>query len=559
MYKDWSFEPIAHLIGDALTLREKRAVLTYLLENTSYLRTQISKLKLPKNAHGAISEMTEASMMQLMLTCEDADIVVAIDRLVRDGVISVPMGEIRETVINRWRFGRHGLIAQLGTFGVRVESAVAEIAPLRARRLVEQMYQLNNEQDRDELGWRLREESSDSLEAKLENHLRTKPIRESLKNLVLSRRANVIVANSMLGLDDRYDSDEDLISAVLWKLGFAIDDRNDPHADFWRLHDRMVHQTRLSPAGANSPDREEIRGLSASYFVELENILEDSLAFTSWALMNDHYSSAKPFVYRPQVDRLPALQRLSQTKDDDNGLRLTYSEKNTLFPLIHGFERLRFRLEGMESDRGTYERSKLDVPEWVRAQALEAFPFIHTVPFLDLLPESSDTIQKALREVTQRLNGSGISGARNEWLHGRRTLASLERLREGLDGVREAVQQLEESGFVRQLYVRTRMTVDSDGRTLIVLAHPSGRQVSLHRPSTFAWLRLPGTAVSQYVMKSAYFAEPAEALRFVLEVESPYSQMWSDFPKRPRLERGLSMMGQSAVVGGSLSGSIDDG
>ena len=73
------------------------------------------------------------------------------------------------------------------------------------------------------------------------------------------------MATEVLGLDESgYENDEALLSAALWKLGFTIDDRNDPHATFWRLQNRMLQQSRRSLSGINSDDREDIRSVATA-------------------------------------------------------------------------------------------------------------------------------------------------------------------------------------------------------------------------------------------------------------------------------------------------------
>jgi hypothetical protein len=546
IYKDWALDPVILLINEALADDELQKLFGWLLDNSDgILREASQRAGFTLTSGSPNSALARAQIMQLILVCNDKDIVKGLDALTRNGTIQVHAGEIRTPVIRRHtRFGRHRMYAELGSFGVRVRTSRENVAPLRARRLVESMYRMDDAGDRQELEWQLREETSDTVESKLENYLQTRPLRKSLGSLILARKSNVVVATEVLGLDENgYDSDEDLLSAALWKLGFTIDDRSEPHATFWQLHNRMLQQARRSISGASSTDRAEIRSLAGSYFVELEHILDDSLAYTTWALTNDHFMSPKPFVYRPALDRLRSMEILTQRKTDDKNLRLIYGDKNNLFPLAHGYDRLRVRLEEYEDGSEQFERSKNDLPDWVSVQNLEKFPFMHTVPFLDLLLESSGGIKRILEGITSQLKGADISDTRAEWLHDRRSMASLDRLREALESIGGAVRTIEENGFARQLYVRTKDDLDGDGRRTVVLANATGREISFFRPSSFAWLRLPSLAVAQYVMNAARFADPSEALRFTAEVDSPYSKIWEDFPRRPRLDRGRSVLG----------------
>jgi hypothetical protein len=554
IYKDWALDPVILLMGQALTDDELRKLFEWLLDNSDdNLRQAAQGVGLTSSAASFSTSLNRAQLLQLILVCNDKVIVKGLDTLTRNSIIQVPSGEVRTPVLNsQTRFGRHKMHAELGPFGVRIKTAVINVAPLRARRLVESMYRMDDAGDRQELEWQLREETSDTVEAKLENYLQTKPLRKSLGSLILARKSNVVVATEILGLDEGgYDSDDDLLSAALWKLGFTIDDRSEPHATFWQLHNRMLQQARGSVSGANSADRAEIRNLAGSYFVELEHILDDSLAYTTWALTNDHFASPKPFVYRPALDRLRSMEILTQRKTDDKTLRLIYGNKNNLFPLAHGYDRLRVRLEEFEDGREQFKRLKSQLPEWASVQDLEKFPFMHLVPFLDLLPECIINVKRTLEGITSQLGAADISDTRAEWLHDRRSAANLDRLREALESIGGAVRTIEENGFARQLYVRVKDDLDGDGRRTVVFANASGREVSFFRPSSFSWLRLPALGKAQYVMNSARFADPSEALRFTAEMESPYSKMWEDYPRRPRFERGRSVIGESEI---SMSG-----
>ena len=158
------------------------------------------------------------------------------------------------------------------------------------------------------------------------------------------------------------------------------------------------------------------------------------------------------------------------------------------------------------------------------------------------------------RECLQDLVSADISDARNEWLHGRRTSADLDRLKLGLEKVADAVRLVEESGFSRQRYSWLRDEIDGQGRRTSILGNASGRQLALFRPSPFAWLGLPTLSNSWYVMHSARFAEPSEVLRFGVELESAFARLWSDYPRRPaaeRLGRAVAGLGTAENLGGS--------
>lgn len=554
-YQDWASEPIVLLIGDALADGELRKLLTWLLTNTDgYLRTVATSVGAPSLGDNLIAQLNRAQLLQLILAEGSDSISAGLDALVYSGVIPVPYGEIRTPVVNfGTRFGLHGLHAELGRDGIRVLSTGSSIAPLRARRLVERMYRLDNEADREELDWQMREEPSESLDAKLENYLQTKSPREALGGLVLARRSNVVIATASLGLGDiTGTADEKLIDRVLWKLGFSVDGPGEASAEFWNMNEQLRLHTRQGVIGSRPSDLERARGAAANYFVALERFLDETLAYVVWALTTDHYASAKPFVYRPHIDRLDAFNRLNEF-DSSGGSAERLGAKNTLAPLCRCYAKLARYLTDCESRSQGLERSVQDLPDWANVQSLERFPFKHTLAYLDLMPTSRSTIVRVLNDVSERFLFGRVSETRNEWSHGQKqlTTVSLDSLREASGYALEAVRMIDEYGFSRQQYRRISDVIDGDNRRTSVLASPSGRQVSLFGPSPYAWLRLPALTGPQYVMTSARFAEPTECLRFTVEVESTYSRMWNDFPRRPRLQRGRTVAGQPAVPAGA--------
>lgn len=551
-YKDSAFEPVIPLIGDAIVDDELRSLTEWLFDHSNgQVRNAAVSVGLQGDPRSIVSGLDRAQMMQLILTANDDSIMTALDTLVQRGIIEVPPGEIRTPVINRaLRFGRYGMRADLGEFGIRIDTAQTNIAPLRARQLVEQMYMFDKNEDRQELEWQLRKEQGESLEAKLEHYLQTKPPREALNNLILTRRSNVIVAMQHLKLIDGTDESDDLLlNTVLWKLGFEVVDLQPRHQKFLSLHRRMLQHTRQSPVGNLDTELEEVRGVAANYFAELESVLDDSLSYATWALTNDHYVSSKPFIYRPEIDRKSAFELLSETGRRQRPERLVFGDRTTLYPLMRGFALLAQILKSFEGRRDEMVRPEEQLPPWMGIQSLQRFPFMHTIPFLDLLEESRASVVDALREISAELVASDISESRNEWLHGRRTVASVERLRLGLEKVGDAVNRIAESGFARDRYYWVRNETDGDGRRVSVLANGSGRNIKLFRPTPFQWLRLPGLSGSWYTVHLARFAEPSEVLRFGVEFASPYAKMWANYPRRPNTtdqpEQGLALSGSS--------------
>ncbi|GHJ10591.1 hypothetical protein TPA0907_49580 [Micromonospora humidisoli] len=545
-WHDLKGDSLVYLLGDALTIEEMRELTAWLLDNTkNEVRQVAAKVGVRSGPAAAIvSTLNQAELLQLTLMTSDQNIAIGLDSLVANGRILVPLGQVRKPVIRGGDgSGWYQLQPELGRFGIRQSSSGLSLAPQRLRRLVGQMYLLDKESERDELDWQLRGEDAPTLEAKIESYLQKRSPREAVSALLLARKSNFVVAASKIGLaEEVLLSDEDRVNAVLWKLGFPVEDLLDPHRDFWALHEKMGQVTRQSPINPSATDAENIRRYAASFFVKLEDLLKDSLLYTTWALTHDHFASTRPFVYRSGIgERLgpsenEALNRL-RSADVESGRgggehAVSFEGKLTLYTVSRGFQVLADLLSSYSTRAEEYLRPDTDLPRWVGQQDLQEFIFTHKVPFLDLLPESRDAIIRQLRDISRILVSAEVSDARNDWFHARRSPVDIERLRRSLEAVRDAVLLIQDGGYSRQVYRRVRDETDEADRATYVLADATGQEVVFFRPSRYAWNNLPALYSSQHVMLSARFAEPMEVLRFRFEVESPYTELWQDYPVR---------------------------
>ncbi|MFJ5098456.1 hypothetical protein [Streptomyces sp. NPDC088557] len=326
-------ETLVPLIGDCLTDEEMRELTVWLLDNTKgALRGTCASLELRGAARDITATLNRAELMQLCLTICDRDIIQGIDTLVHEKVIHVPDTEVRIPLINGGAsYGTFRMTAEIGRYGVRIDSERMHLAPLRLRSLIEQMYRLTDVADREELEWQLREATGDTLEARLENYLASRPPRSVVESLVLARKSNAVAACEVLGLREGARESPDFIPLVLWKLGFPSPATGDPHSDFWRHHEEMESMARRGPGGPLSPSIEAFRGAAANYFVALESILDDALSFIVWALTHDHMTDQRPFTFEPERQRAASfewLQNAVRRKGDDE---LIYGEWNSLY------------------------------------------------------------------------------------------------------------------------------------------------------------------------------------------------------------------------------------
>lgn len=527
-------EVLIPILGDCLTHNEIRDLTAWLLDNTQgELRETCASLGRRGKSADIVAGMGRAELMQLCLTSSDRDLTQGIDTLVHEKKIEVPRMEIRRPLVNGdISVGDFRLFAELGHLGVRIRSDRMHLAPLRLRNLIERMYRFTDVADREELEWQLRTANGATLEAQLEDYLQNRSPRSVVETLVLARKSNAVAACEVLKLREGATEDEQFIPLILWKLGFAIAATGDHHADFWRLHEDMERMVRMGPGSPLAPSVEEFRGKAANYFVSLETTLDDSIAFIVWALTNDHFADGRPFAYKPDAQRALSYEWLQDSINRTSETELSYSAKNNLHALCRGFQCTSAELKRIAIERESFRRPLTAIPEWASQQALQKFPFRHTVPFLDLTDASRDTIVDRLQEISRLLVAGNVSTARNDWLHGGREVPDFSHVRASLTAIRSAVELIEDSGFARIIFAVSGHRSDEYGRSVTTLQNVRGQSLNVNAPSPFNWLKLPSTGKAQHIMTAACFSAPGDFLRFTSEVASPFTDMWGDFPLR---------------------------
>jgi hypothetical protein len=539
-YDDLNSGTLAALLGDSLGDEELRNLLRALLDTGSGLRSLIEPLGLRGRSSDITAGLGHAQMLQLILLLDNGAIIAQIDELTQRGVIAVPRTEIRRPVVNAAaRTGAWQGQVELGSRGIRVAPAAGEIAVLRLQRLISDLYETETTSAAEDLGWLLREVEGPTLEGRLAEFLRRTAPAEVVRRLIATRRDKVVSAAARLRFTlPGTTSDDTVVEHILWRLGFSPDEPEDPHSEYWRQHAAL--EQRLTTA-AVSPllDEEAIRSLAANYFVALEHVLVDSLHFIAWAMTYDHFASDHPFVYRPSKSRAHSLELLNILAKGVNTEAPDYADdKVSLYSLCLGFKLVAGHLTDLLEERAElHTRPTADRPERFAHTTLQAFPFGHTIPFMDLQPESQRRVVSALNEVATTLLESRISEIRNQQLHFRRSRADSDRFLDCLRAAQRAVRSLETSGFTRLEFDIDSREADEWDRVSVTFRDRRDREVTFARPSRFEWCSLPDLNGRQYLVTSATFAEPNEMLRFKLEEESLFASAYDNYPRRPRQEQ----------------------
>ncbi|QZT56350.1 hypothetical protein [Mycolicibacterium austroafricanum] len=548
IYGDQNVTVLMPLLGDSLSDLELRVLVAELLDGTQgRLREAVSSFLTVGNAQELVAQMNREHLLQISLLVDEDCLATTLDRLVRSGDIFVPKGDVRRPVMNRAaRSGAFQLRAELGHFGVRCISDNPGLPLLRERRLLNKLYMRDSEADLQELEWQLRGIDLEDLDEKLEHFFQRKSPSEALRRLVLARQSNMITACHEVRIDlDREMTDEEIIDTLLWKLGFEVDTGEDPHASFWRNHEKMSALTQSAAIGSSERmvNSEPFREAAGRYFPDLEGLLSDSLAFTSWALLADHSSKSARFSYDSEQDRqegLALLQsaRFSAAGGDRESVDYT-SDNVALRSLMLGFGTLASHLEACRASPELYERPRSEIPDYDGKTDLKRFLLRSKLPFLNLSHPSQERILEGLKSISQTLESAEVNIVRNDYLHFRRTPLNIAKVEKAVEAIHSAVTKIENLGFCRLLFEPTSIIEDRWGQTRHEFAGPRSFEHCFTRPTTLDWMGLPSLTEPQYLLRAASFEDPNEVLRFTRRFKSEFSEMWLGYPSRRRRGPGL--------------------
>jgi len=539
----------AILVGDGLDVDELRALVDHLLDGTAGdLRGDVKSFLRVAKAEDLTLTLEHAQLMQIVLLARESSIREALDQLVQERKIDVPVGEVRQPVINRdRRSGAFGLLPELGSHGVRFSSHDEGFAMLRLKHEIRSLTDFLAGEEVEELSWQIRDVEGETLAERIDTFFRVTSPAECIERLVMPRKSYVLRLAKNVGVTQGLsESDDDIVRKIMWKLGYPLHDEQDPRSEFWRLHQKLSGLAKASHT-PGSRETEEFLGTASKFFKELERYLAETLAFSAWVLLHDHSADANPFEYGLESDnaRGMGLVQVAADRLDDPMMSFDFiSEKLDLYTLIRGFEFISKELEYFEGEIDSLDREEQDIPAYARGSELKKFPFRKTVPYLNLTARSRVRLREQLREIARSLQRGKVADVRNEHQHYRKTAGGVEQIETALREIEVSLRTLESAGLSLVEFRLEDAVHDRWGRSECYFAAPRGARHVVTRPSGFDWLGLPDLDVPQYVVPGAVFAEPNEVLRVKRRIDSPYSQLWSDYPKRRRSRStGLSQTG----------------
>ena len=519
------------LLFDAFSPNELKNILKIVIEDYSKIIRDV----FPKNksyesifigsGEMIVEKLNHDQCAQLLLLVTDEIIIECIEKLIDRNEIKIPSTEIRHpsNFLKGYSMLEH--FWEASKFGIRPRSLQFDLTILRLKDLIWQIYS----DDLDDLRWILKVGENEDVSDALENYLYNEDPKNIIKKLVFYNRKNLFKTFKILKFG-HYDFDHSnenfIIDKILWKLGFLINVYPEYLQLFWNRTNNFIDVAE-NFENQTENDKEIIRSKGLNYFISLEELLDYSLSFITYALLEDHFLNTKFDLNFDEARRFMANELNSSETDSVK----FDPEKNTLYPLVNGFKVLADKCEKIIQNKEKYLRPDNEIPSYAGKTDLVKFTFMNKKIILDLNRDDVSEIIIFLKEITGILEKSGIMHIRNIFAHKREDFPSKEEILKSIEIVSELVSSMEKKGIVPMVYFSESFIIDRYARKKLIVKNYKGSTITLHLP-------YESTMKSKYeynpliIIPSLHLKTSNELLNYDLIESSDYVEMWSDYPKK---------------------------
>lgn len=522
------------LLINAFGKYELKKLLEEIINTNKEFRNLLPKEKKFAGAASTIVEgLTKYECFQLILLENDKTLIELIEKLIIKEEIIIPPTEIRRPKIRKAR-GFYSIYHECNRLGIRADSAKLEIGILRLNNLIDSIYQ--EPALRQQLEWKLKYENKETLKEKIASFTSKEEPRKIVKELVLSGPLQITQTFQKLfgyfAMPTNPQEEELLIDKILWKLGFNINIYPDYLEVFWSRLNSFKEIVR-SCISFNEADKEKIRSAAVNLFVSLELILEQSLSFSTWLLLSDHYLNTN-FKYHFEDSREFMCQKLNNyVLGSNDPLIFDSNGKNTLFPLVEGFTALidicdKLLAEGLEINK----RPENEQPSFYQKATITTFPFLSKYFFLDLKPSNYASVRNLLIEIPRNFNTQKVLSIRNKLQHKRDDFPNQVEILEACNAIEDGINKLEINGLYPNVYLFQSANTDKFNRRNLEFSDYKGRVIKIIPTTEFIGSKLPDLRSPQIIVPILNIGNSQELVRFKYEENSDYLKFWKNFPRK---------------------------
>jgi hypothetical protein len=479
-------------------------------------------------AHG----LARSELLQILLLHTDREISDAVDDVLRSGRLVILDYEVRTERIKRHSYP---WTAEVGRLGVRVRGSDHSRVADRMLDLLRRLYLDDGPATREDLQFLAEVTNAESDRALLHRVVHSLDPHSIIDQLVLATRATALSAADYLWIDPGSPSKEELRERLLWRLGMP------GSIAFNELDNVELFAGSIRRSVESGADESSLRGHIANLFAALEETFHRGLSFAIWALTCDHLTSSDGFRYDPSVgsSQFAFLDEHSPTRSPEYALR--DDGKNTLAPLAAGFARLASALKDLSTegrlrpiDHFPYSATVLGRP----------FAFAHTVPFLDLEPNSQASLLRSLSVIASNGQSQSVLDLRNTTLHGNNEFPNRESIFDAIDKIAVVSRELRTIGLFPTVYELQRKSMDNFGREVLHYSSVDLR-IELSYPTWVVSRRMPVERSRLIIVRGATLSGIGP-LRFELKPNPRPDDYWDGWPHR-RSKRVLEADGGGAT------------
>ncbi|MGC4876674.1 hypothetical protein ACLQ26_10500 [Micromonospora sp. DT43] len=513
------------LLSDALSLNEVRAVVDLLLRRN--FRSNGGHGHLSKSLGLVIGDPTQfvgsigrAECIQIMLLNSDADVVAAVDECIRAGAIKVKDYEVRKSRLNRWG---PPLQAELGPLGVRfVIGQSGDYTARQLMRLIHTIYYETDGLDPADLAYAIQHSPTRHSSELIGMAVQKKDPRVLLQSLVLPVRRAAAKASSFLGIAN-FESmpSEEFLERMCWKLGMPSP------IIFSELPRVSSYEEEFRRACTSGHSNDELKAIGSKLFTAIEDCVQRSLVYITWAMTSDHYMNQQGFEYDPEMSTEVISFIEERVPASDESFALRTDKRNTLQPLAASFARLAKALSRL--DESDHQRPEEQIPAAAKAFP-QPFAWKSQIPFLNLSANSRESILTSLQRLSRILQNPVLIGLRNSCNHGNNELPAVAKIIEVLDLVRDWRIELWSAGFFPRVYSLTSVVRDALGRSARTYSDNTSH-ITLLSPEWAVSPRLPTSRARIAVIPCAEI-ETSGPIRFSVKSRPGEDPYWVGYPLR---------------------------
>ena len=476
------------------------------------------------------ASLTPEEQLQALLLLPNPNILDLLDAAAIGGTLRIPPNEVRTP--NR-SFSSSGFARSRGTaispHGTRLRRS-SPIADLQS--LLWESYSASGLEN--ELSWRLLAGAGVPLRSALAEYIQTKDPSFAIRELIVSSQPITSAVAAKLRLRVAGMNHEQLTTALLWKMGFAIPTFDLSLPAFRRRVEQLKQAALNISRIVDETDREAIRAAGVNVFVSLEHLLEDMIGYNTWLLASDHFVNTR-FVFDTREARAFVPVVLGTAINDANGYSCAWSTdgENTLGTLLRYLQEFQRWLDTRrDSDRAALLRPDDQVPFYA-SDSPERFAFHHVQFWADTDSRAFSEYIQIASYVIKRVGQIDIAALRNSIDHKRdeQAFPSVEDVLGFVSRVTEVIDVVDSARLVPKLFWAESQRKDRFGRDEATLVDRDGTRMILQRLVDL--YDTPSIPFNRPVIvpPSGLLGKQIGYLVLLTRDASPFTDYWAAYPR----------------------------